>query len=824
MKKITLHLLTTYLVVLLSLAGVTTSTQAATGAAIPVFAYPLLHIPRIDVEGYGALDLNLQLEDQKTLILSISSEQPANGAVAPGATYNLQSGILDIPLMRMGNSFYAVQLQSVAGNKFQVTQIKSAGLAGQASYTQMCSGCHGMDGVGGAVGIPLKNCGWCKDLTSLAGYISANMPKGNPGLCSGTCASDVASYISTAFNVSNTSQVASTVAAIEVMPAAATLRKASLQLVSRLPTQAETDLASSKGDEGLRTVLAAMMQEPAFYERLAEIFNDRLFTNHYLTSNNAEAAINLMTGFPNARWYDPGKELRDASYTANRATTNNSVATEPLELINYVVRNNLPATEILTADYFMVNGYSAKSYGISNVVFKDEWDPKEFRPARLTGTPHSGLLSSLMFLNRYPSTATNRNRARARIVYDLFLDVDILALDGVRPDGSAVDLKSKTPTMDNPDCVKCHSLLDPVASSFQDWSTRGKYAPPTKWYTDMFQAGFGSQSLPATHKKNALQWLAGQVAGDPRFDAAMVRIIYKGLTGHEPLDTPGAAATPAETEAYLAESSMLDAAKASYKTDNRNLKTLIREIILSPYWRADGLKDTGFALVHVDTGAAMLLTPELLHRKLKALFGFEWRGPLDSYSTNQNVASSARLLEPKLYFQQIYGGIDSFAVTERLTDPNGLMANVQERMANEMSCYAVPNDFLASSASRRLFPYVETSTTLADSKGQAAIKTNIQYLHRYLLGEELALDSAEIAYTYQLFATVLQDGQSKLGNKSESASLPARCIRSKDLLTGASLNVTGVKDGRLLTDPTYVVRSWMAVVAYLLTDYRFIYE
>ena len=824
MKKTTLHLLATYLLILLSLAGISTSTQAATGAAIPTFVYPLLHIPRIDVEGYGALDLNLQLEDPSRLILGTSSQQPASDAVAPGATFNLQSGVMDLPLMRMGNNFYAVQLQSIAGNKFQVTQIKPAGLAGQAGYMQMCSGCHGADGLGGTLGISLQNCGWCKDLESLAGYISASMPLGNPGLCVATCASDVAGYISTAFNVSNTSQVASTLGAIEVMSAAETLRKASLQLVSRLPIQAELALVNSEGDEGLRTVLAAMMQEPAFYARLSEIFNDRLLTNHYLTSNSSEAAINLMSGFPNARWYDPGKDLRDAIYTANRAITNNSVATEPLELINYVVRNNLPATEILTADYLMVNGYSAKSYGIADVVFNDEWDPEEFRPARLTGVRHSGLLSSLMFLNRYPSTVTNRNRARARVVYDLFLDVDILALDGVRPDGSAVDIKSAAPTMENPDCVKCHGLLDPVASAFQDWSDRGKYAPPTKWYADMFQAGFGSQSLPATHKKNALQWLAGQIAADPRFDTAMARIIYKGLTGQEPLNPPGASATTAETEAWLAESSMLDAAKASYKADKRNLKTLIREIILSPYWRADGLKDAGFALVHADTGSTMLLTPELLHRKLNALFGFEWRGPLDSYSTVQNVASSARLLDPRTYYQQIYGGIDSFAVTERLTDPNGLMANVQERMANEMSCYAVPNDFLVASASRRLFPYVETSTTLADDNSQSAVKANIQYLHRYLLGEELALDSSEIAYTYQLFATVLKDGQSKLGNKSESASLPARCIRSKDMFTGLSLNMTGGKDGRLLTDPNYVVRSWMAVVAYLLADYRFVYE
>ncbi len=147
------------------------------------------------------------------------------------------------------------------------------------------------------------------------------------------------------------------------------------------------------------------------------------------------------------------------------------------------------------------------------------------------------------------------------------------------------------------------------------------------------------------------------------------------------------------------------------------------------------------------------------------------------------------------------------------------MANVQERMANEMACYAVPNDFLAPAGTRRLFPYVETGTTLATSQGQAAVRANIQYLHRYLLGEELAPDSAELAITYELFMNVLQGGQSRLGAKTESASLPVRCARSKDMYTGAALGPAG-----MLTDPNYTVRAWTAVVAYLLADYRFIYE
>ncbi len=790
--------------------------EAATGTSIPTYTKPYLYIPRIDVEGYGALDVTLTLVDANAQIFAIISRETAAATATPGATFDRQSGIVDIPLLRSGTTLYSTQLRHIDTNRFQATTMTLAvGLPGQSSYQQMCSGCHGADGLGGTTKVSMQNCAWCGSLSLLTTYIDRNMPQGNPNLCNGTCAGDIAAYIATAFSTSHGSQVEKALNAISIESDDATLNKVALMLVGRRPTEAEV-VQVRTAQQGLRNVVAKMLDEPAFYGRLSEIFNDWLLTNRYMSTNGSEAAIGLMGAFPTARWYD--KELRDAVYTLNRETANNSVAAEPLELINYVARNNLPATEILTADYMMVNGYSAKSYGITDVVFKDEWDPREFKPARLAGIPHAGLLTSLMFLNRYPTTATNRNRARSRVVYDLFLDVDILGFDGARPDGSAVDLASKAPTMDNPDCVKCHRLLDPVASTFQEWSAGGKFAVPRSWYSDMFQSGFGGSDMPASFKGKQLQWLSIRIAADPRFDDAMVRLMYKGLTSREPLRPPGAGATTAENEAYQAESGLLEGIKKAYIADGRTLKALAREIVLSPYWRAAGLHDTAFAQIHAETGATQLLTPELLHRKISALFGFEWRGPLDQYSTAIKSSSTARLLNAGTYYQQLYGGINSLSVTQRLIAPNGLMAKVQERMANEMSCYAVPEDFLALKAQRRLFPLVETTTMLSGAQDQSAVRANIQYLHRYLLGEELALNSPEITETYALFSAVLQDGKSKI-LAGESAALPSRCVRTKNLLTGETLSGGGLK-----TDPNYTIRAWMAVVAYLLSDFGFLYE
>ena len=475
-------------------------------------------------------------------------------------------------------------------------------------------------------------------------------------------------------------------------------------------------------------------------------------------------------------------------------------------------------TEIITADYFMVNGYSAKSYGVDDqLAFNDEWDADEWLPAQIPGIPHAGLFTSLMFLNRYPTSDTNVNRGRSRVVYDLFLDVDILALDGTRPDGDAVDISSPAPTMENEDCVVCHALLDPVASSFQNWNDRGFYRPNKPWYEDMFQAGFAGLDRPQSEQRTSLQWLSSEMAKDPRFDDAMVRIVYFGLTGQEPLNPPGESATDAANDAYAAESVHLDELKAIYVADNQNLKTLIREIVLSPYYRADGLHSDAFAIVHEKTGAARLLTPELLHRKINAVLGFEWRGFLDNYSVSKEIPFAARLLDNRFFYNQIYGGIDSFVVTDRLTEPNGLMVYVQERMANELACYAVANDFLSAAQDRLLFPFVEASTQPISAQDQADIKANIQYLHGHLLGEQLAIDADEVQFTYDLFSSVLAVGQSNIG-VSEDSNLPLRCRRSVDLQTGDPLATT------LSQDPDYVMRAWMAVAAYLMSDYRFVYE
>src|SRR5207247_6823240 len=56
------------------------------------------------------------------------------------------------------------------------------------------------------------------------------------------------------------------------------LRRVTLSLAGRLPTEAEKAAVAGKGLDGLPPLLDALMQEDAFYQRLREGFNDIFLT------------------------------------------------------------------------------------------------------------------------------------------------------------------------------------------------------------------------------------------------------------------------------------------------------------------------------------------------------------------------------------------------------------------------------------------------------------------------------------------------------------------------------------------------------------------
>ncbi len=538
--------------------------------------------------------------------------------------------------------------------------------------------------------------------------------------------------------------------------------------------------------------------------------------------NNDALGLLSEEEFPGVSWFEslPEGEARDeAARLSNRA-----VARESVELVVHLAKNNLPYTGVLTADYTMVNDYSAKVFGVKVDTPKNDYNT--FVPGKIPGRPHAGVLSSVVWLNRFPTTDTNRNRHRVRMVFEFFLATDIQAL-GSRPT-SADDVNGFNPTMNDPSCNVCHSIMDPVAGTLQNFNEMGRYREPETWYTDMREPGFGKATLPFDESNRGHQWLAKQLVQDPRFALAPVHILYKGLFGKPPLKPPTDRAAPdylAAARAYDAQQEVLQGIAQSFQDSNYNLKIIVRELVLSAYYRASnaegdkvtiGDEEVEGAALWADVGTGSLLTPEVLSRQVEAVVGYPWR-----YNRNEGETT---LLTDTNEYRLLYGGIDSDSVVKRITSPNGLMANIQKRMANEMACWYTAQDFVAPANARRLFPHVEVDMVPEDANGfdipaaAEAIKANIAYLHQRLLHEYVP-DPDELERTYQLFLEVWRDGRAGVVSEEYDASLPWECQANTDPKTGEDYP----EDQRMGRDEDYVVRAWMAVVTYMLSDYKFLH-
>ncbi|MFT5993451.1 MAG: hypothetical protein ACI82G_002455, partial [Bradymonadia bacterium] len=288
-----------------------------------------------------------------------------------------------------------------------------------------------------------------------------------------------------------------------------TLRRASLLLIGDLPTADQFASVQAGGEPALSVMIDELMEDLRFIDRSVEWFNDMLLTDKYIGGSEA-IDFSDEARFPELFWYQSASG--DQNLLQRRI--NDAISSEPLMLAAHLVRNNRPMTELLTADFTMVNGYSARSYGLAlNTPDPNEPSYESFYEARFEGIPHSGVLTMPVFLNRYPTTATNRNRHRTWAVYRLFLATDILTL-AERP----VDSASSTvhnPTMNDEQCTLCHSVMDPAAGAFQNWDEDGHYAPPADgWFTDMRPPGMGQEMIPGADTPRSLQWLAERIVTD----------------------------------------------------------------------------------------------------------------------------------------------------------------------------------------------------------------------------------------------------------------------------------------------------------------------
>ncbi|MDE2926520.1 MAG: DUF1588 domain-containing protein [Acidobacteriota bacterium] len=569
-----------------------------------------------------------------------------------------------------------------------------------------------------------------------------------------------------------------------------TLRRAALIFGGKIPTREEREAVDNGTEEELRAAIRGLMTGRGFHEFLIRASNDRLLTDRHLSNqppiavrfSNFVDLVNLhwkksLEAFEKGyedRWDDPeyGKWIDRIYFGAARA---------PLELIAHVVENDLPYTEILMADYIMANPMVSEGYGAS-IQFDDTEDPLEFKPSEIvsyyrddeskviesrtdigdhvldpgnlsTDYPHAGILNTTVFLRRYPTTPTNRNRARSRWTYYHFLGLDIEKSASRTTDPVAL-ADTDNPTMKNPACTVCHRVMDPVAGTFQNYGEDGEYRdewggldsldkfykdPPDgsytpyqygdSWYRDMREPGFAGEVAP--NSENSLQWLAERIVADDRFAEATVKFWWPAILGVEVAEPPEDR-NDNDFEAMLvasnAQSAEVQRLAEAFRTGIAggkpyNLKDLLVEIVLSPWFRAESIKDDDPMRMAAlrNAGAERLLTPEELAWKTQMLTGYGWGRYINSPGFEKTTLTGDRN-----EYGLLYGGIDSDAVTERTDDVTAVMAAVAQVHAAEVSCPIVKREFrLLPDDKRRLFSGIEEQVSpVSEFSGTAVIEAD----------------------------------------------------------------------------------------------------
>jgi hypothetical protein len=713
-----------------------------------------------------------------------------------------------------------------------------------------CAGCHVQGGVAGGTalvfapaGTELQNYNLLRDYARVSGSMLLSRTIGLPSHAGGRPYVDSNSqpYKDLASLIPQMTQQVCTTTTSVTPPASGAggfwqgvafagdttvLAKASVLFAGRNPTPEEATAVSAGGTPVLRQTIRGYMQGPVF-----ERFLNDVGDTHFLSPGVVVRGNNM--GYNPLDWPTAGAVLGAANVTQVAAAVQTrfdaSARREQVELMKFIVRNDRPYSDMVSANYTVVNGILADYLGATvQGSFTNKDDDTEWRQAtlpsqRLGGTrEHAGVLSTHPWLQRFPTTDTNRNRHRVNILYKQFLATDASAL-AVRPldDGT----QFRVPTLENPGCAACHDTIDPIAAGFQNWNERNRYLPnrtgtfdhalPStyrlasypkdannqayyqagdNWFRDGKAPGYGSTPMPGGFSGNptALQWLGQQIASDSRFALGAVHFWYEGLFGRAPLQAPFDQTSPQYASllaAYAAQNEEFQAIAARFRNNSGNgaynVRDLLLDLMLSQWFRADRVASLSAARASElhDIGSVNMLPPSQLNQKLIGVVGQGWAEFDNAYAG----------------WALNYGDFDGVQRVNRGKSHTTMQSITIDRLVAVRSCAFTKGDFDKPVANRLLFPAAVLSNTPASTAGLAAIKQNIRHLHKALWKEDVPETDVEVQRTLKLFTDTWAD----------RATAPARPVN-------CAYNNTN--------DANYTGRAWAAVIAYMLGDPKFLYE
>lgn len=477
------------------------------------------------------------------------------------------------------------------------------------------------------------------------------------------------------------------------------------------------ELAQVAADpSALGTIVDAYLEDPALGETIRELHNDA-----WLTAS--ERGLPVMAPITDS----------------NPLAVGLAVSTGPLRLVEHVVMNDLPYTEIVTADYAVMDALTAGVWGVDH-------DPQGEAlqiTAQQPGPPAAGILSDGALWIRHRSDAANYQRGRANFVSSALLCNDFLERD-IEVDAS-IDLADPDAVKDavttNESCVSCHQSLDGLASTMFGWrgALNGNqilaYPIENMWLPNNVDNWKNTTEREPSYFGSDVEDLAGlgeMIAADPRFSLCAAKRFYSFFHQVPLADVPLEAAASLQTTLIDSE---FDA------------KAMIRALVLDDAFAVSHASDAELA---ADVRGMKKARPYQLARMVDDLTGFSWQTNIDDETTppEKLVGDLDLIRGARFGFAVLAGGIDGLYVEQPTDTVNATTALVLRGLAQQAAAHVVADDFAQDDpGSRHLLHAVSPTDT-----DEATIKPQLVDLHARLFGELVDADDASVVAAWSLFS------------------------------------------------------------------------
>jgi len=526
--------------------------------------------------------------------------------------------------------------------------------------------------------------------------------------------------------------------------------RASLALREVRPTVDELERVRSASDPeaAVETLVDEWIHTPEFAGMIRQMHGDQLLVLNDANPGNRLPQVGPLKGWDQTAIFE-------------------SMSGEPLRLIERVVVEGRPYTEIVTADWMMTDPIISAAFGPSHDPDGPVWQESQWTDGR----PQAGILSSSQVWRRHLSNASNFNRARANFVISRTLLCDEIATRAVDFADAPLPTTSDTEAvahalMVEPTCVSCHQSLDPLASTL--WGFKRNLftvnisdaydldcrpdqvvgAPeegvaygddacyPLRFYNaeneglwkDFGMRAPGYYGAPVSDLKE----LGGAVARDPRFVSCAVKRFVSYLEQVAIEDVPD---------------EVVPELRASFDASGLDARELARSIVLSDAFRTRSAGPDDPWIAGMQT-----LRPTQLSNVLYQRTGFRFVAePHLGKSCDPYCKGEVDLLTTEDYgYRSLLGGIDGKYQPQQIHVATPTRGLAIARATAEAAAWVVRNEGELPRAERNLLTEVDD---LGDGQDLTAVRAQLAVLHERLLDEDvtdLELDGTQALFEAEL--------------------------------------------------------------------------